>query len=75
MVVLGENKIGVSAQFDSGRFMNFSVFSCKNPTSYNSMDSNIQSVENLSFEEFTALEAIIANSVDNFIKMKNKQHE
>ena len=75
MIISNKNKIGVSAEFDSGTFMNFSVVSTKNPLSYCGTDCNIQSVENLTFEDFTALEIMIGQAVSNFLDMKHREIE
>lgn len=45
----------------------------KNPSSDNSSDNNIQSVENLTFEDFTALEIMISQSITNFLDMKYRE--
>ena len=67
--------IGVSAEFDSGTFMYFSVFSTKYPDSYSSSDTNIQSVENLTFEDFDSLEIIIADTTSSFLDIIKEQRE
>ena len=75
MIISNKNKVGVQAQFDSGSFMHFSVVSTKNPESYCTNDNNIQSVENLTFEDFTALEIMIGQAVSNFLDMKHREKE
>ena len=73
MIVSNKNKIGVSAEFDSGTFMHFGVVSVKNPHSYNNSDRNIQDVEKLTFEDFTALEIMIGQAVSDFLDMKHRE--
>jgi len=73
MIISNKNKLGVTAEFDSGTFMYFSVVSVKNPQSYNSSDCNIQAVENLTFEDFTALEIMIGQTVSDFLDMKHRE--
>ena len=67
MIIL--NKVAVSANFDSGTFLGFSVATSRTDT-YNSNETNIQSAYNLSFEDFQALEVLIALATDNYIKDK-----
>lgn len=61
--------VAVAASFDSGTFKGFSV-TANNPTSYNDNDTNIQAVYNLSYEDFTTLEILIASTVGNYLKGK-----
>lgn len=73
MIISNKNNVGVSAEFDSGTFMHFSVVSTKHPRSFSLADSNIQSVENLSFEDFTLLEIMIGQTVSYFLDMKKRE--
>ena len=73
MMTFEKNKIGVSASFDSGTFMCFNVVSTKHPGKYSSCDTNIQDVERLTFEDFTALEIMIGSAVSDFLDMKHRE--
>lgn len=68
-----KNDLEVNAEFDSGVFLNFSVFSTKNQGTYNPADYNLQKVEKLTFEDFTALEIVIGQAVSNFLDMKHRE--
>jgi len=59
----------VSANFDSGTFINFGVSAPLNEHQYT---NSIQDEYNLSFEDFTVLEIMIASTVDKYITMKEK---
>lgn len=59
--------IMVSANFDSGDFMNFGVVA-NNPTSYNANDTNIQKVFMLDDKDFNALELLINIAVTDYLK-------
>ena len=74
MIVSNKHNIGVCANFDSGTFLNFSVFKA-NFKSYNKNDTNIQATESLTFEDFTALEIMIASTVSKFLDMKQREKE
>ena len=73
MIISNKNHIGVTANFDSGTFLNFSVISTKNPGKYSDCDSNIQAVERLTFNDFTALEIMISQTVGDFLDMKHRE--
>ena len=61
--------VNVSASFDSGTFMCFSVSNAK-AKGYSSHETNIQSAYNLTDKDFVALEILIASSINNYIKGK-----
>lgn len=67
--MISSEEITVSARFDTGSFMFFGVV-YNNPHSYNENNVNIQSVYNLSFEDFTALEILICSVVTKYVKEK-----
>lgn len=75
MIISNKNHVGVTAHFDSGTFQGFGVVSTKYPNSYSTNDTNIQSVESLSFEDFTALEIMISQTVSDFLDMKHRELE
>ena len=73
MIISNKNFVGVSANFDSGTFMStFTVQSTKNK-GYSSSDYNLQVVERLTFEDFTALEIMIGQAVSDFLDMKHRE--
>ena len=57
----------VSAAFDSGTFMHFGVTA---PLKENQYTNSIQGEYNLSFEDFTVLEILIAQTVSEYLKGK-----
>ena len=61
----------VSASFDSGTFSGCFAVSANEPTSYCATRTNIQSVYNLSFDDFTALEILIAHTVNDYLERKD----
>lgn len=72
VITYGKNKIVVTPVFDTGQFLYFSVSSGKYPKEYTECKTNIQLVENLSFDDFTLLSTLIAQTVDDYITTKNK---
>lgn len=58
------HKIDVNAEFKSGKFMGFFQ-----------VTKDIQTKENLTFEDFTALEIYIGSAIDNFLDMKHREKE
>lgn len=74
-MITNKNNIDVRAAFDSGQFLHFTVTSTKNNGSYVPADYQIQKVENLTFEDFTALEIVIGQAVSNFLDMKHRELE
>jgi len=73
MTVLGEHKVGVSAIFDDGIFDYFKVVSKKNLFIHDNSENNIQEKENLTYEDFIALEIMIAQTINNFLDMKYRE--
>lgn len=70
MIKTKRHNIFVSADFDNDTFMStFSVH--KN----NGSDTNIQSTEHLTLEDFEALEIMIADKIDDFLDMKQRECE
>ena len=63
------SKVSIAAKYDSGTFMHFLITKSK-PESYSSLHNNIQSAYNLKDEDFIALEVIIGNEVNKYIKGK-----
>ncbi len=59
----------VSANFDSGTFMNIGVSA---PLRENQYTNSIQDEYGLSYKDFTMLEIMIARTVDRYITMKEK---
>jgi len=59
--------INVSANFDSG-----TLWVHKNSISYNCTDASIQDRYNLSFNDFEISEALIATTVEQYLKVKEK---
>jgi hypothetical protein len=66
------NYCNVQAIFDTGTFMYFGV---STPLKEHQYTCNIQDEYNLSFEDFTALEIMIASVVDRYIKHKKDQND
>ena len=64
------SKIVISATYDTGHFMHFSIVNA-NPKSFCDSQNNIQSAYNLNDKDFLALELIIGNEVNKYI-MENK---
>lgn len=63
--------ITVSSEFDSGDFMgSFSVHA--KSESYDVYDTCIQKVYDLSFDDFKALEVLIAGTVEQYLATKVK---
>jgi len=73
MTVLGEHKVGVSAIFDDGIFDYFKVVSKKNLFIHDNSENNIQEKEDLTYEDFIALEIMIAQTINNFLDMKYRE--
>ena len=59
----------ISACFDSSIFMYFAVTA---PLKEHQYENNIQNEYNLTFEDFTCLEIMIATTVDKYIKNKKE---
>ena len=67
--MISSEEITVSANFDTGNFMNFGVVH-NNPKTYGEGGVNIQGVYNLDFADFTALEILICGVVTKYVKEK-----
>ena len=64
------NYCNVSATFDSGTFQFFGISA---PLREHQYCNSIQDEYNLSFEDFTRLEILIAGVVDNYLEYKIDQ--
>ncbi len=61
----------ITANFDSGTFKHIGV----SPPDTSRMGQNIQSYYNLSFEDFTTLEILIAGIVNKYLKSIGKNYD
>lgn len=73
MIISNKNDIAVSAEFDTGIFMHFNIMSTKNKNTILESHTDIQDIEQLTFEDFTALEIMIAETVSRFLDMKHRE--
>jgi hypothetical protein len=68
-IMITANHCNVQACFDTGTFQYFSVTA---PLKKHQYQNSIQDEYNLSYEDFTALEILIAGVVDKYLKEKEK---
>ena len=61
----------VSANFDSGTFMNIGLSA---PLHKHQYQNNIQDEYNLSFEDFNNLEILISGAIDKYLDYKKEQN-
>ena len=71
MATIQLSHITITPNYNTGTFLHFGIFNSQ-AKGYSYSQTNIQSAYNLTDKDFLALTVLIGNTVNNYIKQKDK---